>query len=200
MPRKTYPAKISTTLLDDDLETIILDCSAVRRPLFIPSMLEIYGEVLSHSAALCVTSQGAFLVEFMWDNIVYVKKLDNYKSGQDFDFEGFHFIYDSYIIQVPQMPVTVKMFATTMAIFMAGKKFDVFTHNCHHARYYTMKRYGMSSKNPKKVKRNILYQGIVDFFFRPYINKKKIKKEKSSNDLETELTTFSENKKECNFI
>ena len=158
-------------------------------------MLEIYGEVLSHSAALCVTSQGAFLVEFMWDNIVYVKKLDNYKSGQDFDFEGFHFIYDSYIIQVPQMPVTVKMFATTMAIFMAGKKFDVFTHNCHHARYYTMKRYGMQSKNPKKVKRNILYQGIVDFFFRPDINKKKIKKEKSSNDLETELTTFSENEK-----
>ena len=197
MSKKNYPAKISTTLSDYDLETLVLDCSAVRRPLFIPSMLEIYGEVLSHSAALCVISQGAFLVEFMWDNIVYIKKLDNYISGKDFDFEGFHFIYDSYEIQVPQMPVTVKMFAISMANFMAGRKFDVFCHNCHYARYYTMKRYGMQSKNPKKIKRNILYQGIVDFFFRPNTNKSKAKKESSSDETKVELSTFSEAKIKC---
>ena len=192
MLRKTYPAQISTELSDYDLETLILDCSPVRRPLFIPSMLEIYGEVLSHSAALCVTSQGAFLVEFMWDNIVYIKKLDKYISGQDFDFEGFHFIYDCYIPQVPQMPVTVKMFAISMANSMAGRKFDVFCHNCHHARYNAMKRYGMQSKNPKKIKRNILFQGIVDFFFRKEKNDKKVEKDDKYDETKVELSAFSE--------
>lgn len=180
MKGKSYPAQIKTTLTDKELDTYILDCSAVRRPLFIPSMLEIYGEVLSHSAALCVSEQGAFIVEFMSDNVVYVKKLENYISGKDFDFEGFHFIYDSYEKQVPQTPVTVRDFAICMANFMSGRKFDVFVHNCHHARYCTMKMYGMQSKNPRKVKKNILHQGILDFFFRPIKNDSKFKPDENS--------------------
>lgn len=188
MGKDSYPAKISTDLSEFDLENIIIECSAVRRPLYIPSMLEIYGEVLSHSAALCTTERGSFLIEFMSDNIVYIKKVDGYISQKNFDFDGHHFIHDSIEIQKPQVIVTIKRFAISMANFMAGKKFDTFVHNCHHARYYTMKKYGMSSKNPKKIKRNILFQGIADFFFRSKeknsISNDGENKEKNSIDLE----------------
>ena len=167
MSNNAYPAKVCTSLSENELESLILECYPVRRPLDIPSMLNIYGDVLSHSAILCVTARGPFLIEFMSDNIVYVKKVNFYVAGEDFDFDGLRYIHDSYESQVPEQTVTLIRLAATMAGFMAGKKFDTFSHNCHIARYKTMKKYGMTSINPKKVKKNILHQGIIDFFFRP---------------------------------
>lgn len=197
MSKNLYPAKISTSLSDFDLDNLILECYAVRRPLYVPSMLEKYGEVLSHSAVMCITARGAFIVEFMSDNIVYIKKVGFYVSSEDFDFEDFHFVHDSHETQVPVRPVTIKRFAVSMANFMAGKKFDTFTHNCHYARYYTMKKYGMQSMNPKKVKRNILFQGIVDYFTRSKKDRKKTDnsetiEEKSSDGINCELTQMSD--------
>lgn len=192
MSNNNYPAKISTSLSDFDLDNLILECYPVRRPLFVPSMLEKYGEVLSHSAAICVTARGTFLVEFMSDNIVYVKKVDYYVSSEDFDFEGFHFIHDSHESQVPERAVTLKRFAVSMANYMAGKKFDTFTHNCHYARYYTMKKYGMQSMNPKKIKRNILFQGIIDYFTKSKKDKSKSNDDNNSDELNCELSQISE--------
>lgn len=191
MPKKLYPARISTFLSDSDLQNIILECHPVRRPLYVPSMLEKYGEVLSHSAVICITARGTFLVEFMSDNSVYIKKVDYYVSSEDFDLEGFHFIHDTHASQVPERIVTVKRFAISMANYMAGKKFDTFTHNCHYARYYTMKKYGMQSMNPKKAKRNILFQGIIDYFTRSKKEKQNTN-ENNSDKTNCELTQISE--------
>ncbi|KAK8840466.1 hypothetical protein M9Y10_030671 [Tritrichomonas musculus] len=159
-----YPVNVKTTLGDFEMESLILECYAVRRPLAIPSVKYTIGEVVSHSSIMCVTARGNFLIEYTWDNSVFVRKVDNYLSGKDFDHDGFHYIHDSYEPQVPIRPVTIRRFANSMAKFMQGKPYDTFTHNCHQARYYTMKKYGMKSKNPKKAKRNIFFQGWFDFF------------------------------------
>lgn len=159
-----YPAKVETSLGNFELESLVLFCYAVRRPLAIPSVKFTIGEVVSHSGVICVTSRGNFLVEYTWKNSVLVKKVENYQPGKDFDFERFHFIHDSYYPQIPIRLVTVRKFAYSMANFMKGKPYDTFTHNCHQARYYTMKKYRMKSKNPKKARRNIFFQGWFDFF------------------------------------
>lgn len=164
MTTQHYPARVDSAVSDFEMESLILECYPVRRPLFIPSTKDKIGEVLSHSGVICVTAKGTFLIEFMWDNIVYVKKVPNYEPGTDFDFEDLHFVHDSHTPEVPARPVTIRRFAISMANYMQGKKFDTFTHNCHMARYYTMKKYGMKSQNPKKAKRNIFFQGFVDFF------------------------------------
>lgn len=184
MTNNAYPAKIGTSLSKNDLESLILECYPVRRPLDIPSMINIYGDVLSHSAILCVSARATFLIEFMSDNIVYIKKIDYYVAGEDFDFNGLRYVHDNYESQVPEKAVTLIKLAATMANYMAGKKFDTFSHNCHIARYKTMKKYGMKSINPNKVKKNILHQGIIDFFFRPRtqlnVKKENIKDENSN--------------------
>lgn len=77
-----------------------------------------------------------------------------------------------------------------LANCMAGKKFDTFTHNCHYARYYTMKKYGMQSMNPKKAKRNILFQGIIDYFTRSKKEKQNTN-ENNSDKTNCELTQIS---------
>ena len=60
-----------------------------------------------------------------------------------------------------------------------------------------MKKYGMQSMNPKKVKRNILFQGIVDYFTRSKKDRKKTDnsetiEEKSSDGINCELTQMSD--------
>lgn len=162
-----YPAKISSSLSEKELECLILECYPVRRPLDIPSLSNIYGDVLSHSAILCVSSNGTFLVEFMSDNIVYVKRVNNYSAGEDFEFNGLQFIYDCSESQAPESEVTLYTLANTMANCMAGKKFDTLTHNCHIARYQTLKKYGMKSNNPNRVKKDVIHQGFIDLFLRP---------------------------------
>ncbi|OHT12215.1 hypothetical protein TRFO_18128 [Tritrichomonas foetus] len=160
-----YPARVDAVSISDrELDLLILECYPVRRPLLIPSTKNKIGEVLSHSGIMCVTAQGSYLIEFMCDNIVYVKAVKGYHPGEDFDFDDFHFIHDDHTGQNPSRPVTLRRIAVSMAYYMEGKKFDTFTHNCHLARYLAMKKYGMTSRNPKKAKRNIFFQGFFDFF------------------------------------
>ena len=164
MTDNRYPSKLSTNLTDYEMDSLVLECYPVRRPLSIPSIKNKIGDVLSHSSVLCVTAAGSYIIEYMYNNTVYIKKVDDYKPGQDFDFEGHHYVHDIYDQQVPERPVTVRRVAISMANFMKGKKYDTFTHNCHMARYFVMKKYGMKSDNPKKAKRNIFFQGFFDFF------------------------------------
>ena len=136
---------------------------------------------MSHSGVICVTARGSFLIEYLYDSSVNIKRVDNYEPGKDFDFEGFHFIHENTEPEIPQTQVTIKRFAISMANFMKGKKFETFTHNCHMARYFTMKKYGMKSNNPRKAKRNIFFQGWVDFFGKGKIKVKHPKKQKRSS-------------------
>ena len=54
-----------------------------------------------------------------------------------------------------------------MANCMAGKKFDILTHNCHIARYRTLKEFGIKSIYPNRVKKDVIHQGFIDLFLRP---------------------------------
>lgn len=172
MPKNRYPARVKAFINESELEYVILKCYAVKRPIAIPSIKNKVGKVLSHSGVICVTAKGNFLIEYMYDSSVYIKRINNYSPGVDFDFENFHFIHDNTEPQIPDKIVTLKRFAISMANFMRGQKFETFTHNCHMARYFTMKKYGMKSDNPKKAKRNIFFQGWFDFFGK---DKKKVK-------------------------
>ena len=186
-----YPAKISSTLSEKELECQILQCYPVRRPLDIPSITDIYGDVLSHSAILGVSSSGSFLIEFMADNIVYVKKVHNYVIGEDFVFNGLKYIHDCSDSQSPEKEITLSTLANTMANCMAGKKFDTLTHNCHIARYRTLKTFGMKSNNPNRVKKDIIHQGFIDLFFRPNSKSKSKGKLRYHNNENIDVTQIS---------
>lgn len=166
MGDKRYQVKLSSAISEFEMDAVVLKCFPVRRPLSIPSIKKKIGDVLSHSSVLCVTAGDSYIIEYMYNNTVYIKKVRNYIPGQDFDFEGHHYIHDIYEPQIPERMVTVRRIAISMANFMTGKKYDTFTHNCHMARYFVMKKYGMKSDNPRRAKRNIFFQGFVDFFSR----------------------------------
>ncbi|KAH0792724.1 hypothetical protein GPJ56_003347 [Histomonas meleagridis] len=159
-----WPPKLESRLTDFEMDYLVLECYAVRRPLFVPSTIDVIGQVLSHSALIAVTAQGSFIIEYMFDSMVHVRRCDTYEKSKDFEFEGIAYVHDDPNPQYPSRPVTIKRLAASMANFMAGKKFDTFSHNCHMARYLTMKKYGMESINPWKNDRNIFFQGVVDFF------------------------------------
>lgn len=164
MADNRYHSKLVFSLTDFEMDSIVLKCYPVRRSLAIPSIKKKIGEVLSHSSVMCVTASGSYIVEYMYNNTVYVKKVENYNPGEDFDYEDHHYIHDIYEPQIPDRAVTIRRIAISMANFMNGKKYDTFTHNCHMARYFVMKKYGMRSDNPRKAKRNIFFQGFFDFF------------------------------------
>lgn len=177
MPKNRYTARVKALINENELEYVIIQCYAVKRPIAIPSIKHTIGKVLSHSGVICITEKDAFLIEYMYDCCVYIKRVENYSPGVDFDFENFHYVHDDQKPQKPDRIVTLKRFAISMANFMKGKKFETFTHNCHMARYFTMKKYGMISDNPRKAKRNIFFQGWFDFFGK---NKKKDKSSKKN--------------------
>ncbi|KAK8837334.1 hypothetical protein M9Y10_036767 [Tritrichomonas musculus] len=179
MPKNRYPAQVKAFVNEQELEYLILECYAVRRPISIPSIKYTIGEVLSHSGVICVTAQESFLIEYLYDCSVNIKRVQCYEPGKDFDFEDFHFIHDNTEPQVPDRPVTIKRFAISMANFMKGKKFETFSHNCHMARYFTMKKYGMKSNNPRKAKRIIFFQGWFDFFGKNTVRVKHEKKKRN---------------------
>lgn len=87
---------------------------------------------------------------------------------KEFDFKKYHFKLDIVDPQTPNQPVTVKEFTEKMIEFTKDKAFDTFSHNCHHARYDTMRFYGMKSDNPDAGKYNLFYQGFVDYFRKDY--------------------------------
>ncbi|OHT00911.1 hypothetical protein TRFO_32300 [Tritrichomonas foetus] len=141
----------------------ISEVFAVRRSLDIEALSNKLGKVLSHSAAVVITNKGPVLVEYMGDSHVYVFKCNDFKSEKHvFKQRGFYFICDKENGEVPNCEITVKMFADKMVELMKNKKFNTFTHNCHHARYRTMKSFGMSSDNPNSEHKNLIVQGFVD--------------------------------------
>ena len=185
MDLSKYPPRLDIQINDEEMDQFILECYAVRRPLYVPSIVDTIGEVLSHSAVIVVCPQGNYIVEYMNDSIVHIKKCDTYVKSENFQYEGLPFVHDDPKSQSPCRPVTIRRFSSSMANFMAGKQFDTFSHNCHIARYLTMKKYGMTSNNPRKAKRNIFFQGFMDFFHRkraPKIEDQARKKEENVDE------------------
>ena len=152
--------------IDDDLfDEPIKYVYAVRRPLDTPATKHKLGVVLSHSGCVCITESGKnILVEYMWGSKVHVRDCTTYEEGKNFVFMKLPFVHDTEKRQSPSEPVTVRQFAQTMADFMRGKSFATYTHNCHQARFVTMQKYGMESQNPDLFKRNVFFQGVVDYF------------------------------------
>ena len=86
---------------------------------------------------------------------------------KEFVFKKYHFTVENFEIQHPDRKVTVREFTNKMIEYTKDAPFDTFTHNCHHARYDTMRFYGMDSENPDTNKYNFLYQGFIDYFKKP---------------------------------
>lgn len=150
----------------NEIDTPIISCYPVRRPLAIPSANDKYGQVLSHSAIVAQTSNGYYIIEYMYDDLVYIHKIDDkdYVPGNNFVFQDFLWKFDNNNPQAPKRRVTIRRLAISMYNNMKSKPFDTFVHNCHLARYLTMKKYGMNSKNPSSLSRCIFFQGFFDFF------------------------------------
>ncbi|KAK8836738.1 hypothetical protein M9Y10_037255 [Tritrichomonas musculus] len=127
----------------------------------------------------------------MSDNIVYVKKVNNYVSGEDFVFNDLQYIHDCSESQIPEREVTHNTLANTMANCMAGKKYDTFTHNCHIARYKTLKKYGMKSINPNRIKKDVIHQRFIDFFLRPNSKSKSKGKTRFENNEKINMPQIS---------
>lgn len=154
-------------VLPDVLQAKVLDVVPVRRPLDVPSTLTKFGKVLSHSGCVARTEKGFVMIEYMSTNQVYITRVYHFTPGcKEFNTKKYHFILDNPTPQVPVVPVTVGEFANKMVEYTKDKEFNTFTHNCHHARYDTMKYYGMISDNPDAGEYNIFYQGFVDYFSR----------------------------------
>ncbi|OHT11821.1 hypothetical protein TRFO_18612 [Tritrichomonas foetus] len=143
----------------------IITVTPVIRPLDIASTHNKLGRVLSHSGVLLKTNREYLMVEYMSENKVLVNKVGSLKKDKDtFLYHTYNWCRDKYPPQKPKDDITVKEFAEKMADFMKNKNFDTFCHNCHHARYLTMKHYGMKTDDPFNNKRNVLFQGFVDYF------------------------------------
>ena len=150
---------------DDLLDKQIKYVYAVRRPLDTPGTRHKLGVVLSHSGCICITESGEnILVEYMFGSRVHVHNCVSYEEGKNFVFQNLTFVHETETRQSPSEPVTIRQFAQTMADFMRGKSFATYTHNCHQARYVTMNKYGMKSKNPDSFRRNVFFQGLIDYF------------------------------------
>ena len=153
---------VTRDIFDDEIECVI----PVRRPLDVPSTMLKLGKVLSHSGCIVKTkNKGYLLVEYMSANQIFVSQVYNYRIGmKEFDFKKYHFTVDGDKPETPNKTITVREFALKMIDFTKDAPFDTFTHNCHHARYDTMRFYGMKSDNPDSGKYNMLYQGVLDYF------------------------------------
>lgn len=158
--------KFRVSVSKDIMNEQIIGCIAVRRPLAIPGAMNVIGEALSHSSVIAMTRKIPILIEYMNTSQVYISYCKVYERGcKSFQHNGFTFIVESPE-QVPRDAVTVSQFAEKMQDFMKNGKFDTFVHNCHIARYKTMKYYGMKSKNPDSCNHNFFFQGWVDYFKR----------------------------------
>lgn len=157
--------QIRTSVMPDAMDSLVKSILPVRRPLDIPSTGAKLGKVLSHSGCLAYTEKGYFLIEFMSQTQIFVTRCMSYKPGMtSFRSKKYVFSLDVMEPQEPTTPVTVREFAIKMKDFVAWKPFNTWTNNCHHARYDTMKFYGMNSENPDAGQVNLFYQGFVDFF------------------------------------
>ena len=153
---------ITYEVSDEDLELFVIATYGVIRPLCIPSSDTKYGEVLSHSAILASTVDGDFIIEYMHDNKVYVRRCFSHDASMpEFHSNGFNFKHDFATPQKPNSLVTVGEMAETMRNHMKNGVFNTFYHNCHIAKRLTLESYGVSTKS---LHRNPFFQGFVDFF------------------------------------
>lgn len=143
----------------------VLSAFAVKRPLDCPGTNDKMGTVLSHSAVVLFTEKHCYvLVEYMSECKVIVSKMPQlHIKDNRFGYRNFSFILDSPI-QQPKMSITVRDFAMQMVEYTKNKPFDTFTHNCHIARFRTMRKYGMKSPQPTNGSTNTLFQGVIDYF------------------------------------
>lgn len=138
---------------------------AVRRPISTPSTSDKIGKVLSHSGCICQITSGQYiLIEYMWGGLVHISNCTSYKRSENFTYSGLPFIHDDPKEQSPNGDVTIREFSQRMADYMRGKDFATYTHNCHLARFWTMKKWGMKSLNPDNAKVNVYFQGLIDYF------------------------------------
>ena len=137
----------------------------VRRPLDIPSTITKNGKVLSHSGIVLCSECGYVLIEYMCTGQVYVQICNTFlPRKKHFNYRKFLFTTDITEPQIPNQPITVYDVAVSMIELMKGKEYNTFTHNCHMARYWTLRKYGMESENPYTNQTNILFQGFKDYF------------------------------------
>ena len=151
---------ISSEGIDEqELNRQIVECYSVRRPLNIPSIVKNYGKVLSHSAILAcsVEDDGTYLIDYMSDDMVYIRKVENCKKGEEFTYENLKYIYDDKKPQTPNKKVTLIKLANLMVKFMKNEHFSTWSHK-------VLKRYGMESEDPYQNDINIFFQGFKDYF------------------------------------
>lgn len=170
MPRRIHAINLIPGLRccvgPEVLNRKILFVAAVLRPLNVPSTSWKYGKVLSHSACLCQTKREFVLIQYMNASLVYLDLVGSINPNlkeKTFTFKGFHFHFMTHF-QQPKKIITIKEYAMKMFDFMKDHSYNVFTHNCHHARYLIMNYYGMESENPYTIKKNVLFQGVADYF------------------------------------
>jgi hypothetical protein len=153
----------------DVMDQVISEVAAVRRTLDTPATFDKLGLVLSHPGCVLITEAKAYvLIEYMWGGLTYISLCSTYLRGSPtFTYQKMIFVHDDVNPYVPTTRVTVREFAMTMASLMRGKPYAICTHNCHHARYWTMKKLGMIIKNPESEPLNMFFQGWVDYFKSP---------------------------------
>ena len=163
----THKNMIRACVGPEIMDQTIEEMWPVRRSLNIGPIIHKYGKIISHSAVVATTRKGPVLIEYMGDSHVYVFLCRDFRPGAPvFMQRGFYFQPDVLEGQEPNESVTIKEFAEKMCDFMKGKPFNTFNHNCHYARYYTMRFYGMKSDNPKTNENgdNIVEMAFSDVF------------------------------------
>lgn len=134
---------------------------AVRRPLDNALCRKKLGSVLSHSGVVVITDLGVVLVEYMGCGTVFVNQMHEFDPRQKVIFyKHYLFVFDSDVMQIPDRRVTVRDFVFTMIRFINDRKFNLLSHNCHHARYRTMAFFGMHSISPDSP--SVISQGWND--------------------------------------
>jgi hypothetical protein len=161
-----YRQAVGPEVMEQSVASVVV----VVRPLDTPATFDTLGVSLSHSACILTTTEGAFvIIEYMWGGQIYVSLCPTYRPGSwVFQFRHFNFKHLDINPQTPNPPVTVRQFAKSMNELMWHKPFAILTHNCHNAVYWTMRKYGMRTRNPDGGERCIFFQGFVDYYSPPF--------------------------------
>lgn len=157
-----YPG-LKVNIPPEVMSSQIIGAVTVRRPLDNPIMNKRYGKALSHTGVAVRTFFGFVLIEYTYDSCVHVNMIPRFESGKRvFHIQYYEFVCDSEQLQVPDRVVNVRCFAVTMYELMSGRKYSLFHHNCHVARYETMKYFGMMSDDPRSEHKSLIVQGMID--------------------------------------
>lgn len=161
-PANPYPG-LKVNIPPEVMSSEIIGAVTVRRGLDNPIMNSKYGKALSHTGVAVRTFFGFVLIEYTYDSAVHLNMIPRFEPGKRvFHIQYYEFVCDSAEMQVPNRIVNVKTFAFTMRELMSGRKYSLFHHNCHIARYETMKYYGMISDDPRSEHKSLIVQGMID--------------------------------------